>query len=38
MGFAYNNNVYIGALSLIAGAAVIALICFLPLRNAIVKD
>jgi len=38
MGFAYNNNVYIGALSLITGAAVIALICFLPLRNAIAKD
>lgn len=38
MGFAYNNNVYIGALSLIIGAALIALICFLPLRNAIAKD
>ncbi|MEA4849136.1 MAG: hypothetical protein VB106_18030 [Clostridiaceae bacterium] len=38
MGFAYNNNVYVGALSLIIGAAAIALICFLPLRNAIAKD
>ena len=38
MGFAYNNNVYIGALSLIIGAAEIILICFLPLRNAIAKD
>lgn len=38
MGFAYNNNVYVGALSLFIGAAAIALICFLPLRNAIAKD
>jgi hypothetical protein len=38
MGFAYNNNVYVGALSLIIGAAAIVLICFLPLRNAIAKD
>lgn len=38
MGFAYNNNVYIGALSIIIGSVVIALICFLPLRNAIAKD
>ncbi|MGI6585145.1 MAG: hypothetical protein ACOX3L_04240 [Lutisporaceae bacterium] len=38
MGFAYNNNVYIGALSLIIGAALIVLICFLPLRKAIAKD
>ncbi|HPX68937.1 MAG TPA: hypothetical protein PKU88_06325 [Bacillota bacterium] len=37
MGFAYNNNVYIGALSLITGSAVIALICLLPLRNAVAK-
>jgi hypothetical protein len=38
MGFAYNNNVYVGALSLFIGADAIALICFLPLRNAIAKD
>ena len=38
MGFAYNNNVYIGALSLIIGAALIVLICFFPLRKAIAKD
>ncbi|MDD3704774.1 MAG: hypothetical protein PHC45_01735 [Clostridiaceae bacterium] len=38
MGFAYNNNVYVGALSLFIGAAAIALICFLPLHNAIAKD
>jgi len=38
MGFAHNNNVYVGALSLFIGTAAIALICFLPLRNAIAKD
>lgn len=38
MGFAYNNNVYVGAISLFIGAAAIALICFLPIRNAIAKD
>lgn len=38
MGFTYNNNVYIGALSLLVGAAAIVSICFLPVRNAIAKD
>lgn len=38
MGFAYNNNVYVGALSLLVGAAAIVSISFLLIRNAIAKD
>jgi len=33
-----NNNAYVGALSFLVGAAVITLICFVPVRNATAKD
>lgn len=38
LGFAYNNNVYVGALGFLVGAAAITAICFLLIRNTIVKD
>lgn len=38
LGFAYNNNTYIGTLSFFAGTAVLLPICFLLIRKAPIKD
>lgn len=38
MGFAYNNNAYIGALSLFAGTALLLSACYLLVRKAPIND
>ncbi|MBU5675122.1 hypothetical protein KQI88_01660 [Alkaliphilus sp. MSJ-5] len=38
LGFAYNNNTYIGTLSFLAGTAALLPICFLLIRKAPIKD